>query len=118
MLFRSLCPIEHGAGTRIKLWASLAAGLPSVAFPESLRGTDLRHGEHLLVAEKSAAGLLAALEQLAGDAGLAHRLAAEGRALVVERHDWRLSAARLEAALQEVLEWRETTARRTLGSSS
>ena len=34
----ALCPIEYGAGTKIKLLESLAAGLPVVAFAEADRG--------------------------------------------------------------------------------
>lgn len=99
----AICPVEHGAGTKIKLWESLAAGLPSVAFPESTQGTGLRHGQHLLVAEKSEAALLAALERLADGPRLAGSLAEEARRLVVERHDWALGARTLEAALLQLV---------------
>jgi glycosyltransferase involved in cell wall biosynthesis len=95
----AICPIEHGAGTKIKLFESLAAGLPTVAFAESLHGTQLRDGEHVLVAQKREDELLAALDRLADDPQLAGRLGAAGRAFVVARHDWRRSAERLEEAL-------------------
>jgi glycosyltransferase involved in cell wall biosynthesis len=103
----ALCPIQYGAGTKIKLFESLSAGLPAVAFAESLHGTDLRHGEHLLVAEKSEAALLASLERLAADRGLAAELGARARAFIEERHDWRRSAEVLEAALLELVGARE-----------
>ena len=44
----------------MKLWAALAAGLPTVAFAESLRGTGLEAGRHVVVTEKSEPALLAA----------------------------------------------------------
>ena len=37
----ALCPIEFGGGTKIKLLEGLAAGLPTVAFAESLHGLAL-----------------------------------------------------------------------------
>jgi glycosyltransferase involved in cell wall biosynthesis len=111
----AICPIEYGGGTKIKLFESLAAGLPAVVFAESLRGTELRHGEHLLVAGKTARDLLAGLEHLADDADLAGRLGAAGRAFVVERHDWRDAADRLEAALGSLLspDWHPRRAQAT-----
>jgi glycosyltransferase involved in cell wall biosynthesis len=100
----AICPIEHGAGTKIKLLESLAAGLPAVAFSESIDRTDLVHGEHLLVADKSVEGLMAALDRLADDPATAERLAAAGRRLVAERYDWGRSAKALETALERLLD--------------
>jgi glycosyltransferase involved in cell wall biosynthesis len=103
----ALCPIEYGSGTRIKLWASLAAGLPTVAFAESLRGTGLEAGEHVLVAEKSERALLSALERLAHDPDLARRVTAAGRAFVVDQRSWRRSAELMAGALERLLDSRE-----------
>jgi glycosyltransferase involved in cell wall biosynthesis len=99
----ALCPIEHGSGTRMKLWASLAAGLPTVAFAESLRGTGLEAGRHVVVTEKSEPALLAALERLAHDPDLAARLTGAGRSFVVEHRSWRRSAELLAGALEQLL---------------
>jgi glycosyltransferase involved in cell wall biosynthesis len=103
----ALCPIEYGSGTRIKLWASLAAGLPTVAFAESLRGTGLEAGEHVVVAEKSERALLAALERVAHDPDLARRVTGAGRSFVVEQRSWRRSAELMAGALERLLASRE-----------
>jgi glycosyltransferase involved in cell wall biosynthesis len=100
----AVCPIAHGAGTKIKLWESLAAGLPTVAFPESVTGTGLVDGRHLVVAADGEPSVLAALDRLGTDTAYASALASAARAYVVERHDWRLSARRLESALLELVE--------------
>src|SRR5207244_1809158 len=47
----SLVPVEHGGGTKIKLLEALAAGLPTVAFPEAVEGLAVRDREHVLLAE-------------------------------------------------------------------
>lgn len=99
----SVCPIEFGGGTKIKLMEALAAGLPTVAFRESLRGTEIRDGEHVLVAPKSAEGLLAALERLADDPAEAARIGAAARGHVERHHSWRRSAGILEDALTELV---------------
>lgn len=99
----ALCPIEFGGGTKIKLMESLAAGLPSVAFAKSLRGTELRDGEHVVVAPKSVSGLLAALDRLADDPGAARRIGAAGRRHAEENHDWRRSARVVEDALARLV---------------
>ncbi len=92
----ALCPIEFGGGTKIKLLEGLAAALPTVAFEEALTGLPLEDGRHLLVAEKSEKGLLAALERLAGDPELAAAVGAAGRELVAGAYDWARVADALE----------------------
>jgi glycosyltransferase involved in cell wall biosynthesis len=100
----ALCPIEFGGGTKIKLIESLAAGLPTIAFRESIRGMAVRDGEHLLVAEKDAGSLLGALDRLTADPQLASRIGAAGRRHAEEHHDWRAIAGRVEDALSELVE--------------
>jgi glycosyltransferase involved in cell wall biosynthesis len=98
----SVCPIEFGGGTKVKLIEALAAGLPSVAFAQSIHGLGVRDGEQVLVAERSVESLLTALERLATDRALAARLAVAARLHAVEHHDWRPIASRVERLLVEV----------------
>jgi glycosyltransferase involved in cell wall biosynthesis len=95
----SVCPIEYGGGTKVKLIESLGAGLPTVAFEHSVDGLDVRDGEHLLVADRSTDSLLAALERLASDRALAERLGDAARRHAVEHHDWDRIAECVERAL-------------------
>ena len=99
----SLCPVEFGGGTKIKLLESLSAGVPTLAFEDSLLGLGLRDGEHLLLARRTRESLLEALRRLVNDRALRNRLGAAGRRYVAEHHDWRTSAAIVEAALQRVV---------------
>jgi glycosyltransferase involved in cell wall biosynthesis len=96
----AILPIEHGSGTRIKLFEALACALPAVVFPEALRGTEVEPGVHALVCEKSEKALLGALESLARDPARAAQLGAAGRSFVVARHSWNDLAARLDDALR------------------
>jgi glycosyltransferase involved in cell wall biosynthesis len=94
-----LCPIDRGGGTKIKLLESAAAGLPIVAFAESVRGTMFRSGEHLLVAPKSAEALAAAVRLLLNDAATAQRMGAAARAHAVQHYDWGRIARTMESCL-------------------
>jgi glycosyltransferase involved in cell wall biosynthesis len=99
----SICPIQFGGGTKIKLLESLAAGLPTVAFEEATRGLDLVPGEHVLVVEKNEREIMTALDRLADDLQLAQGLAEAGRQHVVSRFDWRQIAATLDIALRRLV---------------
>lgn len=99
----SVCPIEHGGGTKIKLLEALAAGLPTVTFAEALDGLDLREGEHVLVAEKSERSLLMALERLRLDDALARRISQRARRHVENRYAWAEIVGALEGALTRLV---------------
>ena len=75
-----------------------------LAFPESVHGTTFRHGEHLLIVEKSAEALAVALWALLNDGETARRLGAAARAHAVERYDWEPIARALESALLNLVE--------------
>jgi glycosyltransferase involved in cell wall biosynthesis len=100
-----LCPIEHGAGTKIKLLEYMASGLPSVVFAPALNGLAARDGVEVVVAEPSIAGLREAIERLADDRELALRMGAAARELVLRRYDWGQIADRLDAALSAATCW-------------
>jgi glycosyltransferase involved in cell wall biosynthesis len=95
-----LCPIEHGAGTKIKLVETMAAGLANVAFPAAARGLAVRDGEHLVLAKPEPGALLAAVRALAADLDEADRIGRAARALVERDYDWARIAARLGDELE------------------
>jgi glycosyltransferase involved in cell wall biosynthesis len=99
----SLCPIQHGGGTKIKLFDGLAAGLATVVFKEAIAGTALVEGEHVLVPGKSDDGLGRAVRRLADEPGLATELGSAGRRFVCAHHDWKTLARGLESALVELV---------------
>lgn len=98
----ALCPVEHGGGTKTKLITAMAAGLPSVAFGASVRGTAARDEVHLLSVEPDTRQIVAALDRLADDPALAERLGSAARALVVDRYAWKSIAAQLSERLESL----------------
>jgi len=114
----SICPIEYGGGTKIKLLESLAAGLPTVAFPEAVHGLSLRDGQHLLVSEKSEDGLLCALNLLVDDPAFADRLGGAARRLMCDEYDWTAMAEQMDRVLQNRYGHRACSAHQPLSDSS
>jgi glycosyltransferase involved in cell wall biosynthesis len=80
-------PLRSGGGTRLKILEALAMNLPLVSTRVGAEGLDLRAGEDLLLADEPQEFADAVLA-LANDRDRARRLAASGRARVLERYDW------------------------------
>lgn len=97
----AVVPVEYGGGVKLKLMESLAAGLPTVAFPEALGGTHFRDGLHVLTAAKDEAAVLASLLLLLDNRELAGQLACAAREMVCECYDWDLISERFGSALGE-----------------
>jgi glycosyltransferase involved in cell wall biosynthesis len=83
-----MVPLLIGGGTRLKIVESLCLGTPVVSTTIGAQGLDLRHGEHLLLADESA-DFARALGDLLGDPPLRMRLAEAGRSQVLARYTWR-----------------------------
>jgi glycosyltransferase involved in cell wall biosynthesis len=81
-------PLRSGGGTRLKILEALAMNLPLVSTRVGAEGLDLSAGEDLLLADEPQEFADAVLA-LANDRERARRLAASGRARVLERYDWK-----------------------------
>jgi glycosyltransferase involved in cell wall biosynthesis len=81
-------PLQIGGGTRLKVLEALAMGLPLVSTRIGAEGLELRDGEDLVLADEPA-DFAAAVLALASDPERARRLAASGRARVLELYDWK-----------------------------
>lgn len=91
-------PLTFGGGTRLKILEALAAGVPVVSTRVGVQGLDLRHGEHLLVAERDEQ-LADAVVRLWDQPALARALVAAGSQAVRLRY----SQERLTAVLRDAL---------------
>ncbi len=88
-------PMRIGGGVRLKVLEALAAGRAVVATSMGLEGIDgLAPGVHALVAD-APARFAAHITTLLDDQDRARRLGDAGRALVVERYDWRSIVPRM-----------------------
>jgi glycosyltransferase involved in cell wall biosynthesis len=94
-------PIRMGGGTRFKVLEALAMGKPVVSTALGCEGIDVRHGEHLWIADHPAA-FASALTRLFDDLDLAARLGSDGRTLVEESYSWDTAGRRLDRLYRAV----------------
>ncbi|MBN1591646.1 MAG: glycosyltransferase family 4 protein [Candidatus Coatesbacteria bacterium] len=95
----ALNPVTSGAGTSLKMFDYMAAGVPIITTRIGARGTGLIDGEHAFICELSR--FQERICQLLGDASLSSRLTASARDLAVERFDWSKIADKVHVLLEE-----------------
>lgn len=88
-------PLRMGSGTRLKVLEGLAMAKPMVSTALGCEGIELTHGKHLLIANEAETFAEAVLT-LMSDAPRAQQLAAQGRALMLERYRWEVAVEALE----------------------
>jgi glycosyltransferase involved in cell wall biosynthesis len=89
-------PLRMGGGTRLKVLEALSMEKPLVSTTIGCEGIDVRHGEHLLIADEAARFADSVLELLDSPERGAE-LARAGRALVERRYQWRAVVESIEA---------------------
>ncbi len=82
----SIVPIRQGGGTRLKILEAMACFAPVVTTTKGAEGLEVRHGEHVLVADTPRQFAEACI-QLSRCPGLAGALARNAYALVRSRYD-------------------------------
>lgn len=95
-------PLLAGGGSRLKILEAFATGTPVVSTTKGAEGLEVEAGRHLLIAD-TADDFAAAVIRLRRDVDLYDRLRSEARALVEEKYDWPVLAAKLEAAIVDML---------------
>lgn len=83
----ALAPIWTGGGTRLKILEAMALHTPVVATSKGAEGLDVRHGDHLLLADEPQDFARAVL-RLLQDRAARDRVAQGGRDLVRQQYDW------------------------------
>jgi glycosyltransferase involved in cell wall biosynthesis len=100
-------PLRMGGGTRLKVLEGLSMKKPMVSTSLGCEGIDVRHREHLVVADQPAAFAAAVLELL-DDRAVAARLGDRGRDLVERQYQWEMVAGQLETFYTRLLESRRS----------
>lgn len=89
-----IVPLRIGGGTRLKIVESLSIGCPVISTTIGAQGLDLRHDEHLLLADTPQDFASAAL-RLVADTALRQRLQTAGRQQVLDLYGWPQLGSRL-----------------------
>ncbi len=95
-------PMRGGSGTRIKVLEALAAGKAVISTSCGAEGIEAENGRDLLLADEPSEFAKKTLELLK-EPGKAKELGRAGRALVLSRYQWRRSAERLRAVMEDAL---------------
>ncbi|NQU11022.1 glycosyltransferase [bacterium] len=95
-------PLRVGAGTKHRIYQSLAMAKALVATTIAAEGMPLVDGETALVRDDPAPFAAGALELL-GDPALRRRLGTNGHRLVAEQYDWRANYRLLDAVFEEAV---------------
>jgi polysaccharide biosynthesis protein PslH len=98
----SVNPLPYAVGIQNKVLEAMATATPVVATPAACTALRAVPGEHLLVGDDPDT-LAAAVLRVLDDAALARRLGAAGRRYVESQHDWRTTAAELEAIYRSAI---------------
>ncbi len=96
-----VAPLRSGGGSRLKILEAFAAGTPVISTSKGAEGLEVEDGRHLLIAD-SPQDFAWAVTRLSEDDELYQKLRVSARALVEEKYDWPVLAAKLEAAITEV----------------
>jgi glycosyltransferase involved in cell wall biosynthesis len=89
-----VAPLRLGGGTRLKILEALAMGKPVVSTTIGCEGLNVRHGEHLLIAD-DAADFAESVVRLMQDRDLCAFLGRNGRRLVENEYSYASSAGQL-----------------------
>jgi glycosyltransferase involved in cell wall biosynthesis len=88
-------PVRMGGGTRLKVVEGLSMERPMVSTTLGCEGIDVRHEQHLLVAD-TAEAFASEIARVFEDPGLALKLGQAGRQLMEDEYSWDSAGERLE----------------------
>ncbi len=96
-----IVPIRGGGGTRLKILEAMSTGIPVVSTSKGCEGLNVRHEQHLLVADTPQEFANCVARFLENEI-LRRELADRGRQLVDAQYDWIKIALQLEEVYQHV----------------
>ncbi len=102
-------PLRVGAGTKHRVFQSLAMEKPLVTTSVGAEGIALEHGRHAMIADDPEAFAAHCIDLLR-DSGRRRALGLAGRELVLEKYDWRANYQKLEEVFQDAVARRRAAA--------
>ncbi|MFH2035004.1 MAG: glycosyltransferase family 4 protein [Candidatus Zixiibacteriota bacterium] len=89
-----IVPLRVGGGSRLKIMDALAMGKAIISTPIGAEGTDVVHGENIILAE-TAKDLIEATIKVFNDINLRKKLEINARKLAEEKYSWKSIAPKL-----------------------
>jgi glycosyltransferase involved in cell wall biosynthesis len=107
----SVVPLRVGGGTRLKIYESMAAGIPVVSTTIGAEGLPVSSPENIRIVD-DASGFARACLELLDDRDAHSNQAIAAKRLVTERFSWEIAATRFEEILHASLNHRPSLASR------
>jgi glycosyltransferase involved in cell wall biosynthesis len=95
----SIVPLRIGGGTRLKIYESMAAGVPVVSTGVGAEGLDVSDGETIALADTAVEFARRCLD-LAGDAQARRKMSDAARQTVASRYSWEQVSISFERILE------------------
>ena len=95
----AIVPLRIGGGTRLKIYESMAAGVPTISTTVGAEGLTCHDGRDIVIADSPEAFARRCLELL-GQTGLRQRLAGEALHLVTSQFSWEAVSKSFEQVLR------------------
>jgi glycosyltransferase involved in cell wall biosynthesis len=108
----SIVPLRMGSGTRLKIYESMAAGIPVVSTTIGAEGLNVSSPENIRLADAPSSFARACLELLE-DRDMRDKQAIAAVRLVSENFSWEIAAGRFEEILETCADNRRTHTSRT-----
>lgn len=97
-----VAPIFGPGGTRLKILAAMASGLPIVSTPTGVQGLDLEDGKHVLIA-KNKEEFITKIREVLKNAKSYEKIRGNAYQLIMSKYNWRLIASQLEKAYKKII---------------
>jgi len=97
-----IAPIFGPGGTRLKLLAAMASGLPIIASKTAVQGLDVAHNTHVLIAENPE-DFTEQLKRLLNEKNLYEKIRTEAHALILKTYSWKSISQKLETYYQKTI---------------
>src|SRR3989344_1824887 len=103
-----LAPIEGPGGTRLKILAAMAAGLPVISSPTGVAGLDVKHNKNVIIAKNAEEFAVAATELLKNNKKYT-AIRRNARKLIENKYSWNTISKKLEKIYEKLIRDRKST---------
>ncbi|MFC1719525.1 glycosyltransferase family 4 protein [Pseudomonadota bacterium] len=104
----AIVPLRMGSGTRLKILEALSLGNPVVSTTLGAEGIETENGKSILIAENPSQ-FVEQIEKLQKQGDLVESLRKNGRKLVEEKYDWKVSGEKARSHICQLVNQRESS---------
>lgn len=84
----AIVPLRHGAGTKLKVFDYMAAGLPIVTTKKGIEGIEAENGKHVIITEDVNEEFIKDIHYLIDNEKERYKIGCHARKLAEDKYDW------------------------------